>query len=106
MRDRAREALAESPLPGEPRTYEAISKLKNVPLSTLHHRAQGRRSREEKAKSQQYLTPSEESALEKYLKLIANLGNPVRIKYIPSLAFCIARQRSRTDKAIKPPGKN
>jgi hypothetical protein len=91
MRDRASEALAESPLLGEPRMYETISKLKNVPLSTLHHCAQGRRLREEKAQSQQYLTPLEESALEKYLKLIADLGNPVQIKYIPSLAFCIAR---------------
>jgi len=106
MRDRASEALAESPLPGEPRTYDAISKHKNVPLSTLHHRAQGRRSREEKAQCQQYLTPSEENALEKYLKLISDLGKPVRIKFIPSLAFSIARQRSRTNKAIKPPGKN
>jgi hypothetical protein len=107
MRDRASEALAESPLPGEPRTYKALSKNKNVPLSTLHHRAQGRRSREEKAQSQQYLTPSEENALEKYLKLLSDLGNHVRIKFIPSLAFCIARQRSlTTDKAIKAPGKN
>jgi flagellar biosynthesis/type III secretory pathway chaperone len=51
MRDRASEALTESLLPGEPRTYEAITKYKNVLLSTLHYRVQGRRSREEKAKS-------------------------------------------------------
>ena len=30
----------------------------------------------------------------------------MRIKFIPSLAFSIAHQRSTTDKAIKPPGKN
>jgi hypothetical protein len=49
--------------------------------------------------------PSEEKALEKYLKLMADLGNPVRIKFLPALAFSIARQRS-TNKATKPPGKN
>ncbi|PVH71247.1 hypothetical protein DL98DRAFT_358072, partial [Cadophora sp. DSE1049] len=59
-----------------------------------------------KAQSQQYLTPSEEKALEKYLKGISDLGNPVRIKFVPSLAFVIARQRSTTEKPINPPGKN
>jgi hypothetical protein len=106
MSDRASEALTEASLPGEPRTYDAISKRSKVPLSTLHHRAHGRRSKEQKAQSQQYLTPSEEKALEKFLKLISDLGNPVRIKFLPSLAFSIARQRSMTNKAIKPPGKN
>lgn len=105
MSDRASKALAEASLPGEPRTYDATSKRSGVPLSTLFYRAHGRRSREEKAEGQQYLTPSEEKALEKYLKLMADLGNPVRIKYLPALAFSIARQRS-TNKAIKPPGKN
>jgi hypothetical protein len=36
---------------------------------------------------------------------MADLGTPVRIKCLPALAFCIARQRS-TNKATKPPGKN
>jgi hypothetical protein len=105
MSDRASKALAESSLPGEPRTYDATSKRSGVPLSTLFYRAHGRRSRDEKAEGQQYLTSSEEKTLEKYLKLMANLGNPVRIKYLPALAFSIARQRS-TNKATKPPGKN
>jgi hypothetical protein len=35
-----------------------------------------------------------------------DLGFPVRIKYLPSLAFIIKRQRSTTGKTIKPPGKN
>ena len=106
MSDRASEALAEGLLPGEPRTYDAISKCSQVPFSTLHHRAQGRCSKEQKAQGQQYLTPSEEKALEKVLKLMSDLGNPVRIKFVPSLAFNIARQRSSTDRAINPPGKN
>ncbi|KAF2179254.1 DDE-domain-containing protein [Zopfia rhizophila CBS 207.26] len=36
---------------------------------------------------------------------MADLGNPVRIKYLPSLAFSIARRRSTTNKATKPPNK-
>jgi hypothetical protein len=44
MSDRARKALAEASLPGEPRTYDAISKLKSVPLSTFHHHAQKNRN--------------------------------------------------------------
>ncbi|TVY62737.1 hypothetical protein LSUE1_G009366 [Lachnellula suecica] len=106
MSDRASKALAEDSLPGEPRTYDAISKRSEVPLTTLYHRHHGRRSREKKAQSQQYLTPPEEKALEKYSKLMADLGNPVRIKYLPFLAFCIARQRPTTKKAAKPPNKN
>jgi hypothetical protein len=105
MSDRASKAHAEASLLGEPRTYDATSKRSGVSLTTLYHRDHGRRSREEKAKGQQYLTPSEEKALEKYLKLMADLGNPVRIKYLPALAFSIARQRS-TNKATKSPGKN
>ena len=65
-----------------------------MPLSTLFYRAHGRRSREEKAEGQQYLTPSEEKALEKYLKLTADLGNPVRIKYLPALAFSTVRDNA------------
>ncbi|KFY41820.1 hypothetical protein V494_02772 [Pseudogymnoascus sp. VKM F-4513 (FW-928)] len=106
MSDRASEALAEGFLPGEPRTYEAMSKRKDDPLTTLYYRDHGRPSKEKAAQDKQYLTPSEEKALEKHLKLMSDLGNHVRIKFIGSLAFSIARQRSTTDKAIKPPGKN
>src|SRR5450432_1734110 len=106
MSDCASKALVEASLPGEPRTYDATSKRSGVPLTTLYHRDHGRPSKEKKAQGQQYLTPSEEKALEKYLELIADLGNPVRIKYLPSLAFNIARQRSATNKATKPPNKN
>lgn len=37
---------------------------------------------------------------------MTDLGNPVRIKCLPSLAFSIARQRSTTNTATKPLGKN
>jgi len=107
MSDRASRALAESSLPGEPRTYDAISKRRNVPLSTLGHCARGRSLREEKARGQQYLTSSEEEALEKYLIQMADLGTPVRVKFISFLAFVIACQRStHNNVAIKPPSKN
>ena len=98
MGDRTSEALAA--------TYDAISKHWNVPVSTLHHRAQGRRSREQKAQSQQYLTPLEEKALEKFLKLMSDLGNSVQIKFVPLLAFSITRQHSTMGKAMKSLGKN
>jgi hypothetical protein len=103
--DRASKALVEASLLGEPRIYDARSKRSGVPLTTLYYRDHGRPSREAKAQGQQYLTPSEEKALEKYLKLIANLGNLVRIKCLLTLAFNIARQRS-TNKAAKPLSKN
>ena len=96
MSDRASKALAEASLPGEPRIYDATLKRSEVPLTTLYYRDHGRPFIKAKAEGQLYLTPSEEKALEKYLKLIADLGNPVRIKYLPALAFSIARQRSTT----------
>jgi hypothetical protein len=37
---------------------------------------------------------------------MSDLGNPVQIKFIPSLAFSIACQRSTTVKTIKPLDKN
>jgi hypothetical protein len=91
MTDRASKALAEASLLGEPRTYDATLKRSGVPLTTLYYRDHRRPSIEAKAEGQQYLTPLEEKALEKYLKLMADLGNPVRIKYLPALAFSIAR---------------
>src|SRR6187402_813601 len=105
MTDRACKALAEAFQPGEPRTYDVTSNRSGVPLSTLYHHDHGRSSREAKAQGQLYLSPPEKKALEKYLKLMADLGNPVRIKCLPPLAFSIPRQRS-TNKAAKPPNKN
>ena len=106
MIDRASKTLAEASLPGEPGTYDARSNCSGIPLTTLYHCDHGRRSKEEKVQGQQYLTPPEEKALEKFLILMSNLGSPVRIKFLPSLAFSIYRQRSTTGKVSKPPGKN
>jgi hypothetical protein len=104
--DRASQVLAQSLLDDVPRTYAARAEQGNVPLSTLHHRAKGRRSREEKAQSQQYLSPEEETAVVRFLLLMSSLGKPVRIKFIPSLAFSVARRRCAANRPRKPPGKN
>jgi hypothetical protein len=37
---------------------------------------------------------------------MAELGTPVRIKYIPSIAFSSTRHRPLPDRPLKPPGKN
>ena len=104
--DRASQVLAGSLSPGERRTYSALAKRGNVARSTLHHRTRGRRSKEEQNQSQQYLTPSEEKAVVKFLLHMSNLGQPVRIKYIPSLAFMITRHRLHANRPLKPLGKN
>ena len=104
--DRASQVLADGLPAGVPTTYLALSNWGQVPYSTVYHRAHGRPSREDKAKSQQYLTPSEEKALVKYTLRMRSLGFPIRMKHLPSLAFIIARRRSMTDGMIKPPGKN
>jgi hypothetical protein len=41
-----------------------------------------------------------------FLLLMSDLGQPVRIKFLPSLAFGVAHRRSTTNKSIKPPGRN
>jgi len=104
--DRASKVLAQARTSDTPRTWAALSELGDVPLHTLYYRAHGRASREEKAQRQQYLTVEEEKALVTFLLLMSSLGQPVRIKYIPSLAFSLARRRSTPNKPIKPPGKN
>jgi len=91
MSDRASKALIEASLPREPRIYNAISKHSRVPFSTLYYHDHRRPFIEAKAKGQLYLTLSEEKALEKYLKLMTDLGNLVRIKYLLALAFSITR---------------
>ena len=106
--DRASQVLAQDIPLDVPRTWTALSERGDVPLTTLYYRAHGRPSMKEKARGQQYLTPDEEKAFVAFLLLKSDLGRPVRVKYIPSLAFSVARQRSNvtTDDPIKPPNKN
>lgn len=37
---------------------------------------------------------------------MADLGTPIRIKYIPSIALSVTRHRPAPDRPLKPPGKN
>jgi len=104
--DKASQVLAQGPDPGVPRSYRAIADHSGVPRSTLHHRARGRRSIEAKAQSQQYLAPFEEKAVVEFILQMADLGTPIRIKYIPAIAFSATRHRSEADRPVKPPGPN
>lgn len=110
--DSASLVLSEGLDPSQANTYVALSKFSKVPYTTLWHRAHGRPSIDEKARDQQYLTPSEEEALVKYLLRMSRNGFPIPVKYLRSLAFVIACQRSSIFQAppasetIRPPGKN
>jgi Tc5 transposase-like DNA-binding protein len=104
--DRASQVLADGLPESQPCTYRALARHGEIAYATVWHRAHGRRSKEEKARRQQYLTPAEEKALAQYLKRMADLGYPIPIKHLRSLAFSIARGRSAANVAIKPPGKN
>ncbi|OWY53295.1 hypothetical protein AALT_g11514 [Alternaria alternata] len=94
--DKAARVLAQGLPPAVPTSYHALADHGEVPPSTLYARAQGRRSMEEKAQSQQYLSPCEEDALVNFLIQMSDLGQPVRIKFIPFLAFCVARPSTVT----------
>ena len=102
---RASQTLAQSLPTDVTRMFVTLAGRGEVALSTLHHRAHGRRLGEQKAQSQQFLTTSEEKAIVKFILQVSGLGQPVRIKYLPSLAFGIARRQS-TKKPPKVPGKN
>jgi hypothetical protein len=110
--DAASRVLSRGLHPDKLQTYAALSEDGDVPRTTLWYRAHGRPSKEEKAASQQYLTPPEEKALVKQLIRSDKNGFPVMVKYLPSLAFVIACQRTSvfqipaSDVTIKPPGKN
>jgi hypothetical protein len=103
---KARQVLALGVPPGVRRSYRALADHGSVSHTTLYHRALGQPSMKDKAQSQQYLTPWEESALIKFILQMSDLGQPVRIKYISSLAFVATHARSPTDRPHKPPGKS
>jgi hypothetical protein len=80
--DKASQVLAQGVPPGVPISYRALADhYGNVSHSTLHHRARGRPSREEKAQGQQYLKPYEEEVIVKYLLKMSSLGYPIRMKF-------------------------
>jgi hypothetical protein len=61
--DKASQVLAQGVPPSVPPLYRALADYGKVPRSTLHHRALGRRSIEEKAQNHKYFTPSEVKAV-------------------------------------------
>jgi hypothetical protein len=97
--DKASKALAQRLPASVPRSFRTIEDHTGIPHSTLHARARGGRSIEAKAQSQQYLTPAEEKAMVDFVLQMSTLGTPVRIKYIPSIAYTVARgRREPTDR--------
>ncbi|PSN58835.1 hypothetical protein BS50DRAFT_445619, partial [Corynespora cassiicola Philippines] len=104
--DRESLVLSQDVPPGIRRSYRARADHGGVAASTLNHRALGRRSMKEKAQRQQYLTPWEEEALVKFLLQMANLGYPVRVKFIPFLAYRLTLHRPPSDRPPKPPHPN
>jgi hypothetical protein len=104
--DKASQALAQGLPTGVPESYRAFADHSGVPCSTLYHRARGRQLIQAKAQSQQYLAPFEEKAVVQFILQMAELGTPMRIKYIPSIAFTATRHRPEADRLAKPPNKN
>ena len=99
--DRASQVLAQ----GVPKLYRALADH-HVSHSTLYHRARGRPSMKDKAQGQQYLKPYEEEVIVKYLLQMSDLRHPIRMKFIPSLAFSVTRHRPTTERPLKAPGRN
>jgi hypothetical protein len=98
--DRASQALAEGLPEGVSRSFRALADHSDVARTTLQHRARGRRSKEQKAKDQQYLYPWEEKALAKFLIQQDALGRLVRIKHVRSIAsVSLASGPQQTDHA-------
>jgi hypothetical protein len=91
--DRASQVLAQGVPPGVPISYRTLADHSKVLRSTLHQRARGRRSKEEKAQSQQYLNPLEEDVVVKYLLQMSDLEQPMLMKFIPSIAYSVTRKR-------------
>ena len=87
------------------KSISARAKYGNVPRTTVHYRSKGRPSRKAKAESQQYLTPFKKKALADFVLRISAYGSFIRINYISSLAFCIARRRT-IKRPVEPPKKN
>jgi hypothetical protein len=76
-----------------------------IPYHTRCYRKRGRPSMKDKAQGQQYLIPPGEKALVAFILRMGAVGTPIRVKYIPALAFCTASRRA-TNRPSEPPNKN
>ena len=54
-----------------------------------------RKKAEAQDQDQRYLKPYEEDVVVKFLVQMSNLGQPIWMKFIPSIAFSAARQQLR-----------
>jgi hypothetical protein len=96
--DKARQVLAQGVPPGVRRLYCTLADYGGVARSTLYCRDYSGPSDKDKADSQLYLKLWEESALIKFILHMLDLSQPVRIKYIPALAFIATRARALADR--------
>jgi hypothetical protein len=53
-----------------------------------------------------YLKLYEEDVVVKFLVQMSNLRQPIRMKFVPSIAFSVTRQRPAVERPLKAPGKN
>ena len=103
--DPVSQVLAQDLPPDVRRTYAAVAEHGQVSCTTVWYRHRGRPSRRLKVECQQYLNPLEEKAFVMFLLRMVAFGFLVCIKFIPLLAFSLARRRSSA-KAIKLLNKN
>jgi hypothetical protein len=54
---------------------------------------------EEKAQGQQYHTPWEEDVVIKFLLQMSDIGQPIRMKFVPSIVVIATRKRQTTQAA-------
>jgi hypothetical protein len=104
--DRASQVLTQGVPASIPTLYRALADHGHVPHTTLHHCAHRWQSIEEKAQSQHYLTLSEDKAVLDYLLQMTHIRQPVKMKYMPAIAFCATRQQPVPDRPHKPLDKN
>ncbi|KAF5852288.1 hypothetical protein GGP41_001014 [Bipolaris sorokiniana] len=83
--------IASSVPPDASKSYRSLADYRGVPYTTLYYRNRGHHSIEEK----------KEKVLVKFLLQMSDLRQPMRIKYIPSLAFVIAHKRPKTRQPLK-----
>jgi len=110
--DNATVALSAGPNSTNKSMDVALAKSSDIPYTTQWYRANGRPSIQDRAKRQQYLTPSEEELLVRCLVQMSHKGFTVPKKHLRSLAHSIARRRSSkfrtsaTKNTGHPPGAN
>jgi hypothetical protein len=97
-------------------TYAVLVGMTGAGTSTIWYRERERPSIQQKAITQQYLTPLEERALVNYLLRSDKNGYPLPVKFVHTLAHIIAIRRTgvfashdayqELENSVNPPGKN